>query len=127
MCTFYFTLITQTHVGLFSGQCKPLYCQGNQIGLVRPQVEDAVKPYKDAFKVSATRIDIVTETAAQSQDSDTFEEISSKIDTVLRDIRDSPNCNFVALGGWRDECYNIRPGFSAPPLFKMERSATCKI
>jgi hypothetical protein len=43
---------------------------------------------------------------------------------VLRTIRQKNV--LVALKGWRNECYEIRPTFAEPPLFKMERSATCK-
>lgn len=32
---------------------------------------------------------------------------------------------FVALKGWRDECYEVRAEFSTESLLKMDRSATC--
>ena len=64
------------NVGLSSDHWKPLYCQGYQIGLLRPEVENAIKSYKDVFKVSATKIGIVAQTVAQSSDNNTFEEIS---------------------------------------------------
>ena len=115
------------HIGLSSGQCKPLYCQGYQVGLVRNDVEEAIEPFKDVFSISTSQIDIMPMYNHVAQTKSTFEEISKNIDNVLQSLRDSPDHDFLALKGWRNECYNIRPSFSSPPLFKMERSATCKI
>ena len=115
------------HIGLSSGQCKPLYCQGYQVGLVRKDVEEAIEPFKDVFSISKSQIDIMPMYNHVAQTKSTFEEISKNIDNVLQSLRDSPDHDFLALKGWRNECYNIRPSFSSPPLFKMERSATCKI
>ena len=115
------------HIGLSSGQCKPLYCQGYQVGLVRKDVEEAIEPFKDVFSISTSQIDIMPMYNHVAQTKSTFEEISKNIDNVLQSLRDSPDHDFLALKGWRNECYNIRPSFSSPPLFKMERSATCKI
>ena len=115
------------HIGLSSGQCKPLYCQGYQVGLVRKDVEEAIKPFKDVFSISTSQIDIMPTYNHVAQTKSTFEEISKNIDNVLQSLRDSPDHDFLALKGWRNECYNVRPSFSSPPLFKMERSATCKI
>ena len=116
--------------GFSSDKCKPLYCQGHQIGLVRKDVEEAIAPFKDIFTISETQIDISVDTSNTLQSDNinhAFDQISSNINNVLQDIRDSPKHDFIALKGWRNECYNIRPTFSAPPLFKMERSATCKM
>ena len=115
------------HIGLSSGQCKPLYCQGYQVGLVRKDVEAAIEPFTDVFSISTSQIDIMPMYNHVAQTKSTFEEISKNIDNVLQSLRDSPDHDFLALKGWRNECYNIRPSFSSPPLFKMERSATCKI
>ena len=76
--------------------------------------------------MSKTRIDLSISNSATTDDNNSFEEISRKIDVTLRSLRDSPNHDFIALRGWRNECYNIRPEFAESPLFKMERSATCK-
>ena len=114
-------------IGFSSGHCKPLYCQGHQVGLVRKDVEDAIAPFKDTFAVSEKHIDIVSNSSENSSIGDSRDQISANINAVLQALRDSPNHDFIALKGWRNECYNIRPTFSAPPLFKMERSATCKI
>ena len=79
--------------------------------------------------ITEKQIDIVcdSENTPQSISSnDAFDQISANIHNVLVELRDSPKHDFIALKGWRNECYNIRPTFSSPPLFKMERSATCK-
>ena len=112
--------------GLNGGQCKPLYCQGYQVGLVRKEVEDAIKPFTDVFRVTSNQIDILSKYPGTPQSKTSFDEISSNLDIVLRSLRDSPNHDFIALKGWRNECYNVGPDFSSLPLFKMERSATCK-
>ena len=82
---------------------------------------------KDTFNVSEKQIDIICSTSNTPQSNHDFDHISANINRVLEDLRDSPKHDFIALKGWRNECYNIRPTFSAPPLFKMERSATCKM
>ena len=97
------------------------------MGLVRKDVEEAIEPFKDVFSISTSQIDIMPMYNHVAQTKSTFEEISKNIDNVLQSLRDSPDHDFLALKGWRNECYNIRPSFSSPPLFKMERSATCKI
>ena len=122
-------IINFSYLGFSNGNCKPLYCQGHQVGLVRKDVEDAIAPFKDTFVITEKQIDIVcdSENTPQSNSSnDTFDQISANYNNVLQQLRDSPKHDFIALKGWRNECYNIRPSFSSPPLFKMERSATCK-
>ena len=79
--------------------------------------------------ITEKQIDIVcdSENTPQSISSNAaFDQISANVNNVLQELRDSPKHDFIALKGWRNECYNIRPTFSSPPLFKMERSATCK-
>ena len=96
---------------------------------MRKIVEEAIAPFKDTFAVSEKQIDIVWNSSSNTENSsigDSFDLISANINGVLQALRDSPNHDFMALKGWRNECYNIRPTFSEPPLFKMERSATCK-
>ena len=94
---------------------------------MRKDVEEAITPFKDTFNVSEKQIDIISNTSNTHQSNHDFGHISANINRVLEDLRDSPKHDFTALKGWRNECYNIRPTFSAPPLFKMERSATCKM
>ncbi len=99
--------------------------------------------FKKEFDVSGRRCLRLLESLS------TYERRSDAIDQCLRKMRDSrtgakffdskiydENTEFVklivsdllALRGWRDECYEVRPPprFDSPPLFKMERAATCE-
>lgn len=52
-----------------------------------------------------------------------YSERSARVEEVLREWRAGEK--FVTLRGWREECYEVRAQFNTPPLFKMDRSATC--
>lgn len=52
-----------------------------------------------------------------------YAERSARVEEVLREWR--AGGKFVTLRGWREECYEVRAQFNTPPLFKMDRSATC--
>lgn len=54
-----------------------------------------------------------------------YGERSARVDEVLQKWR--TDGKFITLRGWREECYEVRAQFNTPPLFKMDRSATCKI
>nr|CAG4640876.1 EOG090X06MA [Eulimnadia texana] len=99
-------------------QSRPLVLCGRQVGLVRPVIQEAMTRHPDAFL-----FDPVSGCVCVHPSLKTYEERSSKIDSVLRQWREENL--FVALKGWRDECYEVRTGFADPPLMKMERSATC--
>lgn len=53
-----------------------------------------------------------------------YTERSERVDQVLRKWKEGGK--FVTLRGWREEYYDVRTQFNTPPLFKMDRSATCK-
>lgn len=53
-----------------------------------------------------------------------YAERSARVDEVLREWM--AGGKFVTLRGWREECYEVRAQFNTLPLFKMDRSATCK-
>lgn len=53
-----------------------------------------------------------------------YAERSARVDEVLREWK--AGGKFITLRGWREECYDVRAQFNTPPLFKMDRSATCK-
>ena len=97
--------------------------------------------FKKEFDVSGRRCLRLLESL------NTYERRSDAIDRCLRKMRENRTgsnggkYNFVwkyggklivsdllALRGWRDECYEVRPPprFDSPPLFKMERAATCE-
>nr|ACO15725.1 YJR142W [Caligus clemensi] len=100
-------------------ECKPLYFGQVQIGLIRGPIEKILRKYDDVFKVEPDSVSILKSGEGESS------HISSKIDSVLRDIRTN-HPELSALQGWRNENYNIKASFSDPvPLLKMERSATC--
>ena len=93
----------------------PFMCSGNQVGLISPQVVEQLKSYQDVFKISD---DFVTLDPKLSS----YEERSQAIGNVLADLK--ARDIFLALRGWRNECYEIKSAFSDPALFEMERSAT---
>ena len=53
-----------------------------------------------------------------------YDSRSKCVDKVLREWKEGGK--FCTLKGWREECYEVRAQFNTPPLFKMDRSATCK-
>lgn len=53
-----------------------------------------------------------------------YSERSARVDEVLREWRAGEK--FLTLRGWREECHEVRAQFNTLPLFKMDRSATCK-
>lgn len=102
--------------GYKSGKCKPLYCQGHQVGLVSATVEKELSNYPQVFDISAKKVDLCPGLTGH-------EVVSKQIDAALRSLRQKNM--FPALRGWREETYSIRSHFSQPPLFSMERAATC--
>ncbi|XP_046407687.1 uncharacterized protein YJR142W isoform X3 [Ischnura elegans] len=103
--------------GLHQGNCRPFIVEGHQVGLVRPDVlAHLISCYPDVFLVHADSVEL--NPAFRDH-----EERSAKVDAVLRECR-SQN-TFVTLKGWREEYYEVRHAFSAEPLLKMDRSATC--
>lgn len=53
-----------------------------------------------------------------------YAERSARVNEVLQEWRAGEK--FITLRGWREEYYDVRAQFNTPPLFKMDRSATCK-
>ena len=102
--------------GLHSNNFKPLFCQGYQIGLVLPEVEQHVSSYQEVFQISPLKIEICPGLFH-------YDEITAQIASVLTNLRHKNV--FKALEGWRDETYEIKPSFGEKSLFAMERSATC--
>ena len=86
-------------LGYRSNLFKPLFCQGHHIGLVAKEVEQELLPYQDVFALHPDKIDLCPGIVG-------YNEISAKIDLVLRSLRDKNL--FQALRGWRNETYDIR-------------------
>lgn len=108
------------HIFLISGyrsnDYKPLFCQGHHIGLVSRQVETELIPYQDIFVIHPGKIDLCPGLTSHK-------DISAQVESVLVSLKEKNI--FSALKGWRNETYDIRPTFGQPPLFAMERAATC--
>ena len=93
-----------------------MFCQGHQIGLVSPEVEQHVSSYQEVFHILPHKIEICPGLFQ-------YDEITAQIASVLTNLRQKNV--FKALEGWRDETYEIKPSFGEKSLFAMERSATC--
>nr|CAD7267011.1 unnamed protein product [Timema shepardi] len=106
----------QTQSCIHKGDCRPFIVEGHQVGLVRPDVMCELLRYPDIFHVQPDGVEL----NPAFRD---YAERSAKVEAFLKECR--ANNLFVALKGWRDECYEVRPMFSEDSLLKMDRSATC--
>uniref|UniRef100_A0A0A9WYM3 Nudix hydrolase domain-containing protein n=1 Tax=Lygus hesperus TaxID=30085 RepID=A0A0A9WYM3_LYGHE len=102
--------------GLENGDYRPFIVSGEQVGLISPDVAKALSTYPDVFVVNPSSVSL----NPAFRD---YNERSQRIEEVLMEWRQRGR--FVALKGWRDECYEIKRLFSSEPLLKMDRSATC--
>jgi len=102
--------------GYQSKEYRPLFCQGHHMGLVSRDVEVELLNFQDVFVIHSDRIDLCPGVTG-------YEEISAQVASVLRLLREKNI--FIALKSWRNETYDIRPHYGQPPLFAMERAATC--
>ncbi|XP_021916856.1 uncharacterized protein YJR142W isoform X3 [Zootermopsis nevadensis] len=98
------------------GKCRPFIVEGYQVGLVRPDVMLQLLRYPDVFHIQPDSVEL----NPAFRD---YDDRSSKVEAVLRECRS--NNVFIALKGWRDECFEVRTVFSNHSLLKMDRSATC--
>ncbi|XP_073977038.1 uncharacterized protein [Rhodnius prolixus] len=96
--------------------CLPFIVGSEQVGVVRPKVASILAHYPDVFQVNSGYITLVPSL-------DGYDKRTKAVDAVLRDCKEKGV--FLALRGWRDECYEIKRVFSSESLFKMDRSATC--
>ncbi|CAB0029540.1 unnamed protein product [Trichogramma brassicae] len=101
--------------GLHAGDCRAFVVDGQQIGLVRPDVMKELLNHPQVFQVHPEYVQL----NPAFRD---YNERSAKVEEVLREWRGGDK--FVALHGWREEYYDVRAQFNTPPLFKMDRSAT---
>ena len=98
-----------------NNSCIPFKCCGSQVGLLSKNVVGELSHYPDVFIITPDSVDLSPQLRSA-------QERSKALELVLLDMRSKDT--FLALRGWRGECYEIRQQFSQPPLFKMERSAT---
>ena len=66
--------------GLYSNNFKPLFCQGHQIGLVSPEVENHISSCHEVFEISPDKIEICPGLCQ-------YDEISAQIASALSDLR----------------------------------------
>ncbi|XP_063226883.1 uncharacterized protein LOC134533319 [Bacillus rossius redtenbacheri] len=102
--------------GLHKGDCLPFVVEGHQVGLVRPDVLRQLLCFPDIFLVQPDAVEL----NPAFRD---YSERTARLEGFLRQCRALHV--FVALQGWRDECYEVKPMFSKESLLKMDRSATC--
>lgn len=98
-----------------TSSCLPFVCESHQVGLISPDIAEQLKKYPDILTVTEDKVSL-------SPRLDNPQRRNVEIEKMLLDLRERKT--FDVLNGWRDECYEIRPSFSSPALFKMERSAT---
>jgi hypothetical protein len=80
--------------GLKKGDCRPFVVNGEQVGLVRPDVAVQLARFPEVFLVGVNSVEL----NPAFRD---YNERSDRVDSVLRNIR-ADNI-FVALKGWREE------------------------
>ncbi|KAL0277884.1 UNVERIFIED_CONTAM: hypothetical protein PYX00_005007 [Menopon gallinae] len=102
--------------GLRKGECRPFIVEGHQVGLIRPDIMKTLLRYPEIFVMQPDCIEL----NPAFRD---YDERTNRIEKVLRECREKND--FVALKAWREECYDVKGGFSELPLLKMDRSATC--
>lgn len=102
--------------GFHSGECRAFVVDGQQVGLVRPDVMKELLNYPQVFQVQPEYVQL----NPAFRD---YAERSERVDQVLREWK--AGGKFITLRGWREEYYDVRTQFNTPPLFKMDRSATC--
>ncbi|XP_026667496.1 uncharacterized protein YJR142W isoform X1 [Ceratina calcarata] len=102
--------------GFHTGECRAFVVDGQQIGLVRPDVIKELLNYPQVFQVHPEYVQL----NPAFRD---YAERSARVEEVLREWKAGEK--FITLRGWREECYEVRAQFNTPPLFKMDRSATC--
>ena len=95
--------------------CLPFFCQQFQVGLISSPVLSHLINYPEVFTITK-------ESVTLSESLSSVQERNTALEKVLLDMKAKDM--FIALRGWRSECYEIKPQFSAPVLFKMERCAT---
>ncbi|XP_050304771.1 uncharacterized protein LOC126742213 [Anthonomus grandis grandis] len=102
--------------GFRSSECKPFIVEGFQVGLISPKVMKHLINYPQVFHITNGCVEL----NPAFRD---YNERSEKIDEVLKELREKNA--FIALKGWRDECFEVSTAFGAPSLLKIDRSATC--
>ncbi|KAK0167098.1 hypothetical protein PV327_004541 [Microctonus hyperodae] len=102
--------------GFRTGECRAFVVDGQQVGLVRPDVMKELLNYPQVFQVQPDCVQLNPAFRG-------YAERSARVNEVLQEWR--AGGKFITLRGWREEYYEVRAQFNTSPLFKMDRSATC--
>lgn len=89
----------------------PFETAGARVGWVRRGFADLLRPFDDVFALRDGRI-ALADTLVD------YDQRSRAVEAVLRQLAGQGH-----IPGWRDEPYPVGTGFTAPPLFQMERAA----
>lgn len=85
-------------LGLLKGDCKPFIVDGQQVGLIRPDVLKQLSQHPDVFCVRSVDLNGAIELNPAFRD---YTERSEHVDKVLRQFKSDGT--FVTLKGWREE------------------------
>lgn len=85
-------------LGLHRGDCRPFIVDGEQVGVIRPDVLKQLFNYPEVFCIRDNENSKVVELNPAFRD---YNEKSENVDKVLRQFRNDGV--FVTLKGWRDE------------------------
>ncbi|XP_074873653.1 uncharacterized protein LOC142025077 isoform X3 [Carettochelys insculpta] len=99
-------------------RCLPFLVAGQRVGSAPPQVAQRLQDYPAVFTVypAPGRIELHPQLVSHEQR-------TAAVGQVLGELRELGD--FPCLRGWRDEHYEVMAQFWDPPLFSMERAATC--
>lgn len=97
---FSFTLCFNLILGLHRGDCRPFIVDGEQVGVIRPDVLKQLLKYPEVFCIRDKENTKVVELNPAFRD---YNEKSENVDRVLRQFRSDGV--FVTLKGWREEVY----------------------
>ncbi|XP_043823080.1 nudix hydrolase 24, chloroplastic-like [Dromiciops gliroides] len=94
-------------------QCLPLVVEGQQVGLVVPAVVRELRAFPRVFVEVAGGLEL--------RGGHCPEERTEAVAGVLAQLR--AEGRLARLARWRDEAYEVRSSFGAPPLLNVERAA----
>ncbi|CAE1236823.1 unnamed protein product [Acanthosepion pharaonis] len=100
-------------------KCLPFVIDGQQVGLIRPDIWQNLKSYTDIFHLEMSS----SQSVIHLKNLGDVSERSKQFAAFMIKLRDKNI--FTTLRGWRNEQYSVRPTFNASKLMDLERSAVC--
>lgn len=100
-------------------KCLPFVIDGQQVGLIRPDIWENLKPYTDIFHLEMSS----SQSVVHLKNLGDVSERSKQFAAFMIKLRDKNI--FTTLRGWRNEQYSVKPTFNASKLMDLERSAVC--